>query len=85
MLAHASCVARNDLCDGSRRRRRHARGCYQTRHSTLSDGLRGRKGRVLHDLLAPRHAQSPVCAHVVRVFCQVKLLFLFNTSLSNGA
>jgi hypothetical protein len=74
---HASCVAHNDLRYGSCRRRRHARGRYQTRHSTLPDGLRGRKGRVLHDLLAPRHAQPPIRAHVVRVFCQIKLLCCF--------
>lgn len=74
---HASCVAHNDLGYGSCRRRRHARGRYQTRHSTLPDGLCGRKGRILHDLLAPRHAQPPIRAHGVRVFCQVKLLYCF--------
>jgi hypothetical protein len=74
--AHASCT-RNDPRYSTRRRRRHARGRYQTRHSTLPDGLCGRKGRVFHDLLAPRHAQPPIRAHVVRVFCQVKLLFCF--------
>ena len=52
----ASCVARNDPRYGSRRRRRHARCRNQTRHSTLPEGLCGRKGRVLHDLFATRHA-----------------------------
>jgi hypothetical protein len=85
MPVHASRVARNDPRYGSRRRRRHARRRYQTRYSSLPDGLCGRKGRVLHDLLAPRHAQPPIRAHVVRVFCQTKLLFCFCLALSNGA
>ena len=77
VAARASCVVRNDPSYGSRRRRRHARGHYHTRHSTLPDGLCSRKGRVLYDLLAPWHAQPPIRAHVVCIFCQVKLLFRF--------
>jgi len=67
-----SCVAGDDPRDRSRRRHRYACCRDQSRHIAVPDGLRGRHWWVLHDLLTSRCAQSPVRAHVVRVFRQEK-------------
>jgi hypothetical protein len=71
-------VARNNSCHSSRRRTRHARGRYESRHSALSDGLRCRYWWVLHNLLAARRAQSPEGAHVIRIFCKEELYCLLS-------
>jgi len=68
-----SCVAGNDPRYRSRRRHRYTCCRDQSRHIAVPDGLSGREWWVLDDLLAPRCAQSPVRAHVVRVFRQEKL------------
>jgi hypothetical protein len=70
-----SCVASIDARHRPRRCHRHDRGRYQTRHTAVPDCLGGRDWWVLHDLLAPRHTQSPVRAHVICVFGKEKLLY----------
>ena len=76
--AISSRIARNDPCHCSRSRGRHARSRYHSRHPAGSDGLGGRHRRVLHDLLAPRRAESPIGARVVGIFCEEKLRFFFS-------
>lgn len=73
MSVAPSRVARNNSCHSPRSRTRHARGRYQSRHSTLPDSLGRRDWRVLHNLLAARRSQSPEGAHVVRIFCEEEL------------